>query len=76
VIIGADDHPSDQHIAFADTETGEHANGDWMTVTNRPKSTYLDISRLRPEFLYAAFPFGASSRFPEWRRALERGWVC
>jgi hypothetical protein len=24
VIIGVDYHPSDQYIAFADTETGEH----------------------------------------------------
>jgi hypothetical protein len=28
VIIGVDYHPSDQYIAFADTETGRAANGD------------------------------------------------
>ena len=28
MIIGVDYHPSDQYIAFADTETGEAANGD------------------------------------------------
>ena len=39
LIIGCDYHPGFQQIAFVDTETGEWANGDWLTAKKPSSST-------------------------------------
>ena len=50
VIIGADYHPSDQYIAFADTETGEsgerrlnHRDGEAEKFDREPKRRVVSV---------------------------------
>jgi hypothetical protein len=38
IIIGVDYHPSDQYIAFVDTETESAVNGDGTTEREKPRS--------------------------------------
>jgi hypothetical protein len=48
IIIGVDYHPSDQYIAFVDTETGEGDERRLSTVVSSPHRNALPLALLPP----------------------------